>query len=179
MRNIGRHSLGSRAESSWFGNQACHAFAARGKTIGCPKLASGKRCTRLMFAPRAPWPGCLGGFSWDSLPKWNVAVGRRCCWPSARPAEPPGNTPAQLALPPVMRLIWRMRGVRNTAEDVIDLNRIGGKAEFTYRNEAAVALVNHGLKVCFHFCSSAEMVYCGLSDFPVGMFPGVSKFNLA
>ena len=49
MRNIGRHSSGSTAESSLFRNRTRRSFAAHGKTIGCPQLASGKRCTRLTF----------------------------------------------------------------------------------------------------------------------------------
>jgi hypothetical protein len=30
---------------------------------------------------------------------------------------------------------------------MIDLNRVGGEAEFAYRNATAVALVNQGMKV--------------------------------
>jgi hypothetical protein len=69
MRNIGRHSLGSTGESAWFGNQMHHAFAAHGKTTGCPQLAFGIRRTRLTFEDLKPGPGSLGDFSWDVLLK--------------------------------------------------------------------------------------------------------------
>ena len=76
-------------------------------------------------------------------------------------------------------MVWRTRRVRKTAEDVIDLNRVGGKAEFAYLNEEAVVVANFGMKVCFHFRFSAWLFYCGRSDSFVGVFPGVSEFNLA
>jgi len=34
---------------------------------------------------------------------------------------------------------------------VIDLNRVGGEAEFTYLNEEAPAFARFGMKVYFHF----------------------------
>lgn len=67
----------------------------------------------------------------------------------------------------------------DTAEDVIDLNRVGGEAEFTYRNEAALAFVNEGMEVYFHFRFRAWLFYCGCPGSLVGGLPGVSEFNLA
>ena len=79
--------------------------------------------------------------------------------------------------PQAARLVWRTRCVWKTAEDVIDLNRVGGEAEFTDLNEEALAFANFGMKVYFHF--SAWLFYCGRPDSFVGGFPGVSDFNLA
>ena len=62
---------------------------------------------------------------------------------------------------------------------MIDLNRVGGEAEFAYLNEAAVAVANFGMKVCFHFCFSAWWFYCGRPGSFAGGFHGVNEINLA
>ena len=79
--------------------------------------------------------------------------------------------------PQAARLVWQTRPVWKTTGDVIDLNRVGGEAEFTDLDEAAVAFANFGMKVCFHF--SEWLFYCGRSDSFVGVVSGVSEFNLA
>ena len=61
--------------------------------------------------------------------------------------------PAQHIRLRIPRLVWRTRRIRKTAEDVVDLNRVGGEAEFTYLNEQSLAFVNFRMKVCFHFRS--------------------------
>ena len=134
MRNSGRHSLGSTAATSWFGNQARYSFAADGKTSGCPQLASGRRCTSLTFEPPKPCLSSLGNVSWDGLLQWMAASSRRDRGLCARPAGQMGNTQAKHVSPQVARLVWRTRRVGKTAEDVIDLNRVGREAEFTYPN---------------------------------------------
>jgi hypothetical protein len=81
--------------------------------------------------------------------------------------------------PQAARLVWRTRRIRKTAEDVIDLNRVGGEAGFTYLNEEALAFANFGMKVYFHFRFRAWLFYCGRPDSFAGGFPGMSEFNLA
>jgi hypothetical protein len=54
-------------------------------------------------------------------------------------------------LPQTAQFVWRTRRVWKTAEDVIDLNRVGGVAEFTDLNEEALTFANFGMKVYFHF----------------------------
>lgn len=177
MRNIGRRSLESTVESYLFGKWACHSFAADGKTIGHPQQVSGTRCTRLTFEPPKPWLSSLGNFSWNGLLKWEVAGSRHCRWLSARPAGRPGNTPTQYVSPRAARLVSRTRRTRKTTGDMIDLNRVGGEAEFTDLKKESLDFANFGLKVCFHF--SERLFYCGRPDSFEGGFPGVSEFNLA
>jgi hypothetical protein len=54
-------------------------------------------------------------------------------------------------LPLIARLVWRTRRVRETAEDVIDLNRVGSEAEFAQRNHRALAFARLGMEIYFHF----------------------------
>ena len=61
----------------------------------------------------------------------------------------------------------------------MDVNRAGGEAEFTDRNEKAFAFVNEGMKVNFHYRFRAWLFYCACSGSFEGGFPGVSEFNLA
>ena len=81
--------------------------------------------------------------------------------------------------PRAARLVWRTRRVRKTAEDVIDLNRVGGEAEFADRNEEAFEFADLGMKVCFHVRFRAWLFYCGRPGSFAGGFPGVSDCNLA
>jgi hypothetical protein len=54
---------------------------------------------------------------------------------------------------------------------VIDLNRVGGEAELTYLNEAAVSLVNYGMGVYLHFRFSASLTIFTLRLHPAATFP--------
>ena len=76
-------------------------------------------------------------------------------------------------------MVWRTRRVRKTAEDVIDLNRVGGEAEFTDLNIKSLAFANFGMKVCFHIRFRPRLFYCGRLDSFEGVFSVVSEFNLA
>ena len=76
-------------------------------------------------------------------------------------------------------MVWRTRRIRKTAEDVIDLNRVGREAEFTDLNEEAFAFTRFGMKVYFHFRFRVRLFYCARPDAFVGVFSGVSEFNLA
>lgn len=62
---------------------------------------------------------------------------------------------------------------------MLDLNRVGFETEFTYLNEVAVAFADYGMKFYFHFRFSVWFFYCRWSDFFLGVFSGVSEFNLA
>ena len=66
-----------------------------------------------------------------------------------------------------------------TAEDVIDLNRVGGKVEFTHLEDEALAFVNLCMKVWCHLRFSAWLFYYRRSDSLVEMFSNVSEFNFA
>jgi len=81
------------------------------------------------------------------LLKCKVAGSRRYRWLSKRPSGQLGNTPTHDISPQAARLVWRARRVRKTAKDVIDLNRVGGEAEFIDLNKEAFALANFGMKV--------------------------------
>lgn len=61
----------------------------------------------------------------------------------------------------------------------MDLNRVGGEAEFTNRNEKGFWFANHGMKVNVHYRFSTCSVYCGRLESFLGGFSVVSEFNLA
>ena len=69
-------------------------------------------------------------------------------------------------------------GIRG-AVHVMDLNRVGGKVEFTHLDDEALAFANLEMKVWCHFRFSAWLFYCRRSDSFVGVFSSVSEFNLA
>ena len=153
MRNIGRRSSGSTAESSWFRNRARHSVAAHGKTIGCPQSASGRRNMSLTFDRPAPWPEFVENLSW--------AIFSKC------------------VLPRVVRLrLWNRR-TRTTPKDRVNPNRKGGETEANHWNESSGFAARFGLKLCFHFRFSAWLLYCRRLNSFVGVFSVVSEFNLA
>ena len=78
-------------------------------------------------------------------------------------------------------MVWQTRRVRETAEDVIDLNRVGGEGEFARRNHQALGYARLGMEIYFHFafwiCVSCQP-RDGSKSF-VEMFAGLSDCNLA
>jgi hypothetical protein len=51
---------------------------------------------------------------------------------------------------PAARWAWRIRRFRETAEDVIDPNRVGGEAVIAQRNHQALAFAGLGMEINFH-----------------------------